>query len=169
MSKKTLLLDMNYQVQAFIPLKKALKHIYKDKVEIISSWSDDIYFSSGKMKHPAVIKLKYPIKRNYMKVSFSRFALVKRDESTCQYCNKKLNNSSITIDHVIPRSHGGPTSFTNCVVSCQICNGKKGNKTLEQVNMVLIKKPVNPSFMYLKHGIDVSEQWHDDWAQFINF
>ena len=62
MAKKTLLLDASYQVQQFIDFRKALKHIIKDKVEVISTWDDDIIFGSGRMKHPAILRLKNPIK-----------------------------------------------------------------------------------------------------------
>lgn len=169
MSKKILLLDTNYQVQSFIELKKALKHIFKDKVEVISTWDDDLTFGSGKMKYPSILRLKNPIRRNYFNANFSRVALVKRDKSSCQYCGKKLSASAVTIDHVLPRAQGGTTTFINCVVACQTCNNKKADRTPDQAGMILLKKPTHPVFTSLRYGIDANEHWHRDWDDYLNY
>lgn len=168
MAKKTLLLDASYQVQSFIDLKKALKHIVKDKVEVVSNWDETISYGSGKIKHPSILRLKNPIKRTYFNSNFSRKVLVKRDKSSCQYCSKKLSASNVTIDHVLPRAQGGTTSYTNCVVACQICNNFKADRTPEQASMKLLRKPQHPAFVSLKYSIDPSEQWHKDWDDFLN-
>lgn len=169
MSKKILLLDTNYQVQSFIELKKALKHIFKDKVEVISTWDEYLTFGSGKMKYPSILRLKNPIRRNYFNANFSRVALVKRDKSSCQYCGKKLSASAVTIDHVLPRAQGGTTTFINCVVACQLCNNKKADRTPDQAGMILLKKPTHPVFTSLRYGIDANEHWHRDWDDYLNY
>lgn len=169
MAKKTLLLDTNYQVNAFITLEKALKHIVKDKVEVVSNWDDYIQYGSGRMKHPSILRLKKPIRRNYYNSNFNRSSLVKRDKSSCQYCGKKLSASNVTIDHVLPRDKGGQTTFTNCVVACQICNNKKANRTPEEAGMPLLKKPVHPAFTSARYSVDINEAWHKDWDDFVNF
>lgn len=167
MSKKTLLLNASYEVLSFIPERKVFKLLFKDKVEVISAWEDYIIWGSGKVKHPSILRLKNHVKRNYFNSNFSRKALVKRDRSSCQYCGKKLTASQITIDHVLPRAQGGITSFTNCVVSCQICNNKKADKTPEQANMLLLKRPTHPSFSAHAYVADPQEHWHDDWDNFL--
>jgi hypothetical protein len=148
-----------------------LKFFAKDKVEIISLWPDEIIsWASGQMNYPATIKLKEPFKRTfhrYANFTFSRKEIVKRDESCCQYCGEKLSPSKITIDHVIPKSHGGTTSFTNCVVACYPCNGKKANKTPEQANVVLLKRPAFPSFSANYYDSDEDGPWHPDWDTFV--
>lgn len=169
MAKKTLLLDTNYQVQQFIDLRKAIKHLFKDKVEVVSNWDDFISYGSGRIMHPSILRLKNPIKRNYYNSNFSRKAVVKRDKSSCQYCGKVLNAASVTIDHVLPRAQGGTTTFINCVVACQSCNNKKAAQTPEQAGMVLLKKPRHPAFTSLKYAVDNYEYWHKDWDDFLNF
>ena len=146
-SKKTLLLNASYEVLSFITEKKAFKLLIKEKVEVVSSWNDLVNWGDGKIKHPATLRLKKHVRRNYFNSNFSRKALVKRDRSTCQYCGKKLTASMITIDHVLPRAQGGVTSFVNCVVCCQLCNNKKADKTPEQAGMKLLRKPTHPSFL----------------------
>jgi hypothetical protein len=167
MSRKTLLLNASYEVLSFIPERKLFKLLIKDKIEVESSWNIDVNWINGKIKHPSVVRLKNHVKRNYFNSNFSRKALVKRDKSTCQYCGKKLTASQITIDHVLPRAQGGITSFTNCVVCCQICNNKKADKTPDQAKMVLLKRPTHPSFSAQHYVADPQENWHPDWDDFL--
>ena len=169
MSKKTLLLNASYEVLSFIAERKVFKLIFKDKVEVISSWDEIITWDNGKIKYPSILRLKNHVRRNYFNSNFSRKALVKRDRSSCQYCNKKLTASQITIDHVLPRAQGGITSFTNCVICCQICNNYKADRTPEQAKMVLLKKPTHPSFSAAHHHItDPQEHWHPEWDSFLS-
>ena len=168
MSKKTLLLNASYEILSFIPERKAFKLLIKDKVEVVSSWSDLVNWGEEKIKHPAILRLKRHVRRNYFNSNFSRKALVKRDRSTCQYCGKKLTASLITIDHVLPRAQGGITSFVNCVVCCQLCNNKKADKTPEQAGMKLLRKPTHPSFSAHYYVADPQEYWHSSWDDFLN-
>lgn len=165
--KKTLLLNASYEVLSFIVERKALKLLIKDKVEVISNWDDSISFINGKMKLPAILRLKTHVRRNYFNSNFSRRALVKRDKGTCQYCSKVLSASQVTIDHVLPRSQGGITSFTNCVVCCYLCNNTKADRTPEQAKMVLLKRPAHPTFASTFNHIDSNEAWHKDWNDFL--
>lgn len=168
MSRKTLLLNTTYEVLSFIPERKALKLLFKDKVEVISSWNNyEIKWDQGKINHPSILKLKNHVKRNYSNSNFSRKAVVKRDYNTCQYCGLKLTASQITIDHVVPRAQGGITSFTNCVVCCGTCNNFKADRTPEQAKMILIKKPIHPSFSSYHYVSDPQEYWHIDWNDYL--
>ena len=167
MSKKTLLLNASYEVISFIPEKKVCKLLFKDKVEVISDWDEYITWGRGRVRHPSILRLKNHIKRNFFNSNFSRKALIKRDRSCCQYCSVKLSPSKVTIDHVLPRAHGGITSFTNCVVSCHPCNNSKADKTPEQAGLVLCRKPTHPSFSAYNVISNVQENWHDDWDDFL--
>lgn len=75
---------------------------------------------------------------------FSRRNVYLRDNSTCQYCGKKCKTDESNLDHVIPKSKGGPMSWTNIVVSCIPCNDKKQNRTPEEAGMHLINRPRVP-------------------------
>jgi len=165
--KKTLLLNSTYEALSFIPDKRVFKFLAKDKVDVIASWDDYITWGSGKIKYPSVLKLKRYVKIDYFMAQFSRNALIKRDKHSCQYCAKKLLPFEITIDHILPRSHGGNTSFINCVVSCRTCNNKKADRTPEQANMPLIKEPIHPSFSNFCNLSEKNDVWNSDWDQFI--
>lgn len=167
--KKTLLLSSSYEVLSFIQEKRVFKLLYKNKCEPISYWDEMVTWSSGSMKYPSILRLTNNFRRNFFNPSnngFSRKAIIKRDRSICQYCRVRLTPNQITIDHVIPKSLGGASSFTNCVVSCLACNNKKGSKTLEQAGLVLLNKPVHPSFSPY-YFIDNQEHWHPDWSDYL--
>jgi hypothetical protein len=117
----------------------------------------------GQLMHfPAIIKMRYYVGRKITKLLFSRKAVLKRDRYTCQYCTKAFKIG--TIDHIIPRSLGGQSTFTNCVAACFPCNKKKADKPLESTNMRLITMPVQPSShqFYFLDG-----ETHSDWEQFL--
>lgn len=167
MIKKCLLLNASYEVLSFVTEKKSLKLLYKNKVEVISTWDDYMIWGSNKVKNPAILRLKTHVKRNYFNSNFSRKALVKRDRSICQYCSIKLTASQITIDHVLPRAQGGITSFINCVVCCQTCNNNKADRTPDQAGIKLLRKPTHPSFSAHYHVEDPQKYWHNDWDGFL--
>ena len=101
----------------------------------------DIRTGSGIFKLPLhIVLLKY-IYLPYRELSPSRRNIFKRDNYDCQYCSCKLDGSSATVDHVIPRCRGGRHTWNNVVTCCLKCNRKKGNKTPSESNMPLNKKP----------------------------
>lgn len=166
--KKTLLLNTSYEVLSFVTFKKVCKYLSKNKVEVISHWDEYIESIDNKIKYPSIIRLHINVKRNYSKVFFNRRAIVKRDRNHCQYCNKKLCSSQVTIDHILPKSKGGANSFTNCVVCCHDCNSVKGDKTLEECGFKLIRKPTHPSFTAFNHIEEHEEHWFPEWTQYLD-
>ena len=95
---------------------------------------------------PDVVVLKQYGARPPMKVGFNRQNLFKRDDHECQYCGVGLPGSKLQIEHVLPRSRGGPTNWENCVAACDDCNSRKADKTPRQTGMGLRKKPAVPSW-----------------------
>lgn len=81
-------------------------------------------------------------------VSFSRRNLYRRDHYTCQYCGSRPGSEELTIEHVLPRSRGGHTSWENCVLACVECNKRKSNRTLHEAGMRLLKKPLTPKWSW---------------------
>lgn len=166
MSKKVLLLNSTYEVLSFISERKAIKLFFKEKVDVVSVWPDvEIFYGTGRMNFPATLRLRYFVKKNYTKLAFSRKAVFKRDRFSCQYCKKYLKSGQVTVDHVIPKSMGGNSSFSNCVTSCYSCNNKKGSRTPEQANMLLLTQPVAPTG-YI-HYISEQDHWHNEWNDFF--
>lgn len=79
-------------------------------------------------------------------VALSRRNVFKRDRFTCQYCGVQPGSEDLTIDHVVPRSRGGQTSWENCVLACFRCNSRKADRTPDEASMRLKKKPIEPTW-----------------------
>ena len=114
---------------------------------------------------PEIIRLNRYDKKFSNKIKFSKRTLFKRDAYTCMYCGKQPNNDELTIDHIIPKSKGGETNWVNCVISCIKCNFRKGDKSLEEVNMRLLKVPAKPKTALFQPS-DIKKE---SWKQFITF
>ncbi len=100
-------------------------------------------------------------------VRFSRLNIMLRDRHTCQYCGRKLSRSRLNIDHVIPRSRGGQTTWENVVTSCHPCNRRKGGRLLHEAGMKPLHLPVRPKstpFVDLISGPIT----YDEWKPFFN-
>jgi len=82
-------------------------------------------------------------------VVFSRRNLFKRDRFTCQYCGSQPGPAELTVDHVLPKSRGGASSWENCVLACVECNARKANRTPTEARMTLRKQPRKPSWKAL--------------------
>lgn len=167
--KRTLLLNKDYSALTFLNEKRTLKflaieYLYNDKIEIVSTWDDKIKILDQELNFPATIRLKNQIKRSYRPLIFSKRSILIRDENKCQFCNRYLKDADATIDHLVPKSKGGKTSFLNCVISCFICNNLKGSKTLEECGLKLIKEPIHPKNYNHNPFYDTQiHSWHEDW------
>lgn len=129
----TLLLNTSGQPISSFPVstidwRRAVKLFFLDKVTVIE-WYEDWEISSPtfSMQVPATVMVK-----DYQKikhhVKFSRQNLALRDEFKCGYCEIQHRFDELTIDHVLPRSKGGRTTWTNTVIACKTCNVAKGSE-----------------------------------------
>ena len=107
--------------------------------------SDDwVRTVSFEIRVPRVIRLLAYDKLPRQRVQFNRRNLFARDENRCQYCGRRYPTSELSLDHVIPRSHGGPTNWLNVVCACTDCNKRKGGRTPGQAHMALFRLPIEP-------------------------
>ncbi len=100
-------------------------------------------------------------------VRFSRHNIYLRDGNSCQFCRKRLPRSELNLDHVIPRSQGGKTTWENVVTSCIPCNRRKGGMSPAQVGMKLVRHPVRPSWTPFM-DLSLKEIRYDEWKPFFN-
>lgn len=164
---KTLLLNSDFQPLAFINDRRAIRLMLREKVDILSSWIGVKYFHpSGFIELPSILRLKHKINRNSIKMVFSRNAVFKRDNFYCQFCGIQLTPNKITIDHIIPKSRGGQTSFENCVAACHECNKKKGSRLPQEIGMKLLRTPETPNgYLFMSTQ---ENSWHPSWNIFTN-
>lgn len=144
MNSACILLNGDYTYLCLVDWKKAMHLVFADKVKVLK-YSNRIIQGVGKVfRAPAVLVLIKVVRSVYRgKVPFSKKNILVRDRLACVYCGKK--GKPLTIDHVIPRSKGGNTSWENCVASCSACNKNKGAGTLKEAKMHLIRRPFQPT------------------------
>lgn len=90
---------------------------------------------------------------------WSRMKVLKRDRYTCQYCGAQPGNSSLTIDHVLPQSRGGTSTWENTVACCGPCNGRKGDRKPSEAGLKLKKPPQAPHEDIASRIHEVKESW----------
>ena len=118
---------------------------------------------------PSVIRLNRYIRRPLRhNLAFNKKNILKRDNYTCQYCGRN-SGEKLTIDHVLPRSLGGRTVWENVVSACRSCNLKKGNKTLQEANMQLLRPPTRPLSPFHLTLAAFSLQAAKGWQKYLAF
>jgi 5-methylcytosine-specific restriction endonuclease McrA len=158
-----LVLNRNWQPITFLPVQTAIVNVMRDMASVLDvedyllltfeEWVELgretgrlIRTPSRTISAPEVIVLKKYGERPPRKLVFNRPNLGKRDAFTCQYCGVALASDDLTIEHVLPRSRGGPTSWENCVSACEDCNARKADRTPREAGMKLRSMPVRPEW-----------------------
>lgn len=116
---------------------------------------------------PRIIRLLGYDKLPRQDVKFNRRNIYARDSSRCQYCGKKFSTSELSLDHVVPKSQGGKSTWENIVCCCVRCNVKKGGRTPVQAHMQLITKPVKPRRSPVIN-IRLADERYSSWKQFLD-
>ena len=166
----SLVLNADYTPLSYYPLslwpwQTAIKAVFLDRVNIVSSYEREVHSPSLDMKIPSVIALK-----NYVKPSeypaFTRFNLFLRDGFECVYCS---GPDDLTFDHVIPRRLGGVTSWTNIVAACSSCNLRKGGRLPKDAGMHPKILPCQPSMYQLqaKGRRFPPNHLHETWLDYL--
>src|SRR5437764_6153761 len=99
---------------------------------------------TSEIQVPRVIRLLGYDKLPKQTVKFNRRNIFARDNNQCQFCGKKFPTSELSLDHIVPRSRGGVSTWGNIVCACVGCNVKKGGRTPKEAHMHLIRKPEKP-------------------------
>ena len=146
-SAQTLLLNQGFEPIKVISWQRAISLLFLGKVEVLSEYDRDIRSVNLIIKVPAVVRLLRAFRRHARPVKFSRVNIYARDNYRCLYCGKKASISELTYDHVVPRSQGGLTEWTNIVTCCYLCNRKKGGRTPREAGMALLAQPNQPNWV----------------------
>lgn len=141
---QVLVLDVGYQPVARVPWETAIVWMLDRVVAVVDEYPDKhINTVNWSVKMPSIVKFVKPISRKRA-IKFSRHNIYARDKGRCQYCSTHVSRDRFTYDHVVPRSQGGQTSWTNVCVACVPCNQRKAGRTPEQANMRLLSTPIRP-------------------------
>jgi 5-methylcytosine-specific restriction endonuclease McrA len=164
---RTLVLSPGYEPVKVVSWQRAITLLFLGKVEVIEEYDHDIKSTSLVIKIPAVVRLLAAIRRHKQPVKFSRVNIYGRDRYSCQFCGAKKPIAELTYDHVVPRSQGGKTTWTNIVTACEACNRKKANRTPEQAGMRLLAQPVQPKALPALVITVSKESVPDAWRDYL--
>jgi 5-methylcytosine-specific restriction endonuclease McrA len=137
--------------------------IRRQVVEVIKYSDKVITTCKEKIQIPLIVRLITVVRKVFKnKIQFTKKNLFVRDQYMCAYCAQKFESKQLSVDHILPESRGGPTSWENCVTACVKCNNKKDNKTPREAGMFLKFKPFEPTiaeFVKLKVTQDGLEKF----------
>lgn len=170
LSRSVLVLNRFYLAVHVVNVRRAFGLLYRDLAEILdvrdgqfanysfASWLEICQLRSDarQPEEDWIRTIRYPIQvprvvrlLAYEKIPrhslrFNRRNLFARDSYRCQYCGVQYPASQLSVDHVIPRSRGGLTSWENVVCCCLRCNSRKGGRTPQEARMRLVRSPSKP-------------------------
>ncbi len=183
LNRPTLVLNRSWQPVGVAPVSRSLVLLWNDNARVVDpqdyrlyAWADwaeliprqDEPFIQGvrlRLRVPEVVALTRYDRIPTNAVTFSRRNIYKRDRYTCQYCSAQPGTEELTLDHIVPRSQGGISTWENCVLACVGCNKRKADRTPEQAGMPLRKVPVRPMWRPLYATRDVRI---DSWTRFVS-
>jgi 5-methylcytosine-specific restriction endonuclease McrA len=122
---------------------------------------------SSEIQVPRVIRLLGYEKLPRQTVKFNRRNIFARDNNLCQYCGKRFPTTELSLDHVIPRSQGGQSTWENVVCACVSCNVRKGGRTPKQAHLTLIRKPEKPKRSPLLK-VKLTQKKYQSWKTFLD-
>jgi 5-methylcytosine-specific restriction endonuclease McrA len=121
---------------------------------------------NSEIQVPRVIRLVGYDKLPKQTVKFNRRNIFARDNNQCQYCGRKYATSELSLDHVIPRSQGGQSTWDNIVCACVNCNVRKGGRTPKEAHMSLIRKPEKPKRSPMLN-LKLTHRKYQSWRTFL--
>lgn len=194
LSSSVLLLNRLYMALRVISARRAMSLVYCNQAEVVSledgqflsyDFDDWVEVSDAKtgfepeeydwirtvrfqVAVPKVIRLLVYDKLPRTVVKLNRRNIFARDQSRCQYCGRRYSTSELSLDHVIPRSQGGTTSWDNIVCACLRCNVRKGGRTPKQAGLKLIARPCRPHRSPVL-TVKLSDSKYASWKQFLDY
>lgn len=183
LERPTLVLNRNWQPVNVATVARALVLLWNETARVVDPADYQLYgwrewlqlvpapgelfirAVSRRLRVPEVVSLVEYDRLPSATVSFSRRNIFKRDHYACQYCGKQPGSEELTIDHIIPRSRGGVSSWENCVLACMGCNKRKADHTPEQAGLRLLRRPFCPTWrpLYADHHMRI-----ESWARFLS-
>ena len=151
---------LNYDFESWLEVSQLKKRFQPDE----NDWLHTVHLS---IAVPRVVRLLSYDRMPRPSVTLNRRNIFARDRSRCQYCGKHLPTSELSLDHVVPRSRGGKTTWKNIVCACVKCNVKKGGRPPHEAGMTLINQPVKPKYSPVI-ALNINQGRYRSWKQFLD-
>ena len=157
---RALVLNASYEPLSVVSERRAVVLVLNSKATIVVGRNEHWRSESSRVELPSVVRLNRYVKVPYRRsVPVTRRAVFGRDGNLCQYCGGPAES----LDHVLPRSKGGPHTWDNVVACCRACNVRKGNRTPDESGLRLKTQPGPPrrfAWIYASTGFQVDPSWH---------
>jgi 5-methylcytosine-specific restriction endonuclease McrA len=168
-----LVLNADFRPLSYFPLslwswQESVKAVFMDRVNVVSEYDSVVRSPSIELRLPSVISLKDYVNLDRWP-AFTRFNVFLRDSFRCQYCGRGFPTEDLTFDHIVPRSRGGRTTWTNVVTACQVCNLQKANRLPSECGMAMLRPVERPSTYELqRNGRAFPPNYlHESWRDFL--
>jgi 5-methylcytosine-specific restriction endonuclease McrA len=167
--RKIAVLELNaaYEPTGIVSARRAFVLLAKGAA--VMEEVSEVQIRSGRQSHlvPSVIRLtKYRRVPRRTRV-ISRRGILTRDHHTCAYCGKVKGGFELTLDHIIPRSRSGPSTWENLVACCQPCNNRKADRTPEEAGMKLLRKPLPYTVFSSRFILREAAVDREDWQRYL--
>jgi 5-methylcytosine-specific restriction endonuclease McrA len=162
-----LVLNSTYEPMTVSAWQRAVELVFAGKAEIVHETGKQLRSAGGfAMPLPSVIRMLYYIRRKPKRVALTKKNVLLRDDYLCGYCGEQGDRDTMTVDHIVPVSHGGRSTWTNLASACAPCNGRKRDRTPEQARMPLRRKPFEPRFIPFVVVRRNTER--DEWQKYLS-
>lgn len=165
--KPVLVLNASYEPINVCAARRALVLILKGVAAPEEYGAGLLRSPRHSLKLPSVIRLLEYRRIPHQARALSRKNILMRDRYTCQYCLKILPAGELTLDHVIPRSRSGETTWENLVACCHKCNNRKGSRTPDEAGMKLARQPRPFSLHTSRHLMRMLGRADDQWRKYL--
>ncbi len=165
--KPVLVLNASYEPINICAARRALVLVLKGVASTEELSHSHVHSARNTMAVPSVIRLLEYRRIPHQTRALSRKNILMRDRYSCQYCHKTLPSSELTLDHVVPRSRAGETTWENLVACCHHCNNRKGSHTPEEAGMKLARMPRPFSLHTSRHLMRLLAKGDDRWRKYL--
>ncbi len=165
-----LVLNASYEPINICGARRALVLVLKGVARTEEEQGATLHAARVHMPLPSVIRLLEYRRIPHQTRALSRKNILLRDRNTCQYCGEVLSANEMTLDHVLPRSRGGLSTWENLVACCHECNRKKGSQLLHELtDMTLAREPRPFSLHTSRHIMRMLGSADANWRKYLYF
>ena len=162
-----LVLNASYEPINICAARRALVLVLKGVASTEEASQHTLHAARREFPVPSVIRLLEYRRIPHQTRALSRKNIMMRDRYTCQYCHQPAPAGDLTLDHVVPRSRGGETTWENLVACCHHCNNRKGNRTPDEAGMKLSRQPRAFSLHTSRHLMRLLARGEDQWRKYL--
>ena len=167
MQMPVLVLNASYEPINICGARRALVLVLKGVAKTEEEHGLMLHAQRNRMAMPSVIRLLEYRRIPHQTRALSRKNILLRDRNTCQYCATVLPSGELTLDHVIPRSRGGSSTWENLVACCHTCNRRKGNQFPLEAGMKLMREPRAFNLHTSRHIMRLMGRSDDKWRKYL--